>query len=361
MTDHLEIANSKTYIYKREDTRECYNTFSDMADLSVIVPAYNMEHYIRRCIDSLTRQQGVKLEIIVVNDGSTDKTADVVNEFIKNHYNIKLLTQNNTGLYHAKINGISIATGRFVTFVDADDSIVDDFYSHAIAEMQKVNADILEFGMRKLKGDNILFEFSPKNSTYECEEALRRQFEKDDAMCSNCNKIYKRVLFEKLSFDEDIRCHEEDKLMNVKTMCEAKRIMSFPDIGYIYDTREGSITTRGVSESYLEILETSRGIYEFVKLRKPKLSHMAGRDLCAHLSYCYLNLPAMGLVKSTEKRYQKQLAEEFRRIYRIEKLDGYKPRNESKNRKIMLALFHGSPIFARIAYRIFELWNKEVI
>lgn len=351
-TDHLEIITSEGHT---GDTGGGNLQFSEPPELSVIVPAYNMEHYIERCLDSLNRQRGIVLEIIVVNDGSTDRTEDVVRELMKKYRNLRLHTQNNMGLYCARINGVSIASGRYVTFVDADDYVVDHFYPLALLELQ--DADILEFGMRKVKDGHILYEFSPQKSIYGCEEAVRRQFEKGDAICSNCNKIYKRALFSKLSFDERIRCCEEDKLINVKTMCEARKIISVPNIGYIYDTRADSITTRGLSEGYLEILETGRKIYEFVRLRKPELSHMAGRDLCAHLSYCHLNLSSMGIEKGKVKRYRKQLEEEFDRIFRTENMGGYKPRKESRNRKFMLALFHRSPVSARLAYRALKLWN----
>ena len=323
--------------------------------LTVIIPAYNMEHYITRCIESIEKQNEIDIEIIIVNDGSTDKTRNVVEKLSKNYENIRIIDQTNIGLYHARANGVGYAKGKYITFVDADDTIVEDFYLSAVKIIDRSGADILEFGIRKVRGEEVLYEFSPPPNSYNGKEAIRRILEKNGTSCSNCNKIYNRSLFTNILFFEDIRCYEEDKLINVKVMCKADRVEVIPDIGYIYDTREGSITTGKISKGYLEMLKTSSIIYRYLKAHCPDLSDIAGRDYCAHLAYSYINLFLMDLDKEDEKRIRGQIRETFINIYREERLNRYKSKNDSFKRYVMINSFRISPWLPESIYRMYSM------
>lgn len=314
--------------------------------LSVIIPAYNMQNYLKNCILSIEHQENIISEIIVVNDGSADNTADVVKKLQKNYCNIKLINQENAGLFHARINGALEAKGKYITFVDADDTILPNFYPLVLSKIIEESADILEFGIRKFNSKKLLFEFSPPYAVYDMDEAIRRQFEKDNTFCSNCNKIYKNVLFQKVNFSDNIRCYEEDKLINIKVMSVSKKMISVPYIGYLYNTRNESITTKKITKDYLNIVENSRIVYQYLKKEKPSLSCFAARDLCAHLAYCYINLSLMDMKDSERYKYKLEYKREFNHLYQIEALKKYKSKTESIKRKLMIYLFHISPILA---------------
>ena len=93
---------------------------------SIIVPVYNVEKYLRKCIESLLRQGIGNVEILLVNDGSTDSSSEICQEYVDNYSNIKLLHQDNQGVCAARNNGIVHATGEWIVLVDADDYLLDN-------------------------------------------------------------------------------------------------------------------------------------------------------------------------------------------------------------------------------------------
>lgn len=115
--------------------------------LSVIVPAYNVEKYIERCIFSILNQSYINLEIIIVDDGSTDETAKVIDEFAKKDSRVKVITKKNEGLVKARKDGISISTGDYITFVDSDDWIEADMYEVLINRLIDKDVDLITSGL----------------------------------------------------------------------------------------------------------------------------------------------------------------------------------------------------------------------
>lgn len=111
--------------------------------VSVIVPVHNVEEYISQCLDSIIRQTYKNLEIIVVDDGSTDASSIICHEFAIKDLRINLIRQNNCGVSVARNRGIQLATGQYVTFVDADDWIEQDMYEKMVAELSTVKSDMM--------------------------------------------------------------------------------------------------------------------------------------------------------------------------------------------------------------------------
>ena len=115
-----------------------------MVELSVIVPIYNMEKFLYQCVDSILNQTLKDIEIILVDDGSTDGSGQICEEYVKNNDNIQVLHQKNMGLYGARLAGIKLCSTKYVTFVDADDFIESDAYIHAVDSMRN-DMDIILF------------------------------------------------------------------------------------------------------------------------------------------------------------------------------------------------------------------------
>ena len=110
--------------------------------VSIIVPMYNAEKYMSECLDSLINQDYENLEIVLVDDGSTDKTLKICNEYAKKDKRVKVIHQKNSGVSEARNNGINKSTGEYITFVDSDDFIAKDFISYYVELINKTNADI---------------------------------------------------------------------------------------------------------------------------------------------------------------------------------------------------------------------------
>lgn len=315
---------------------------SNIYGLSVIVPAYNVESYIDRCIESLEKQGDILYQIIVVNDGSTDTTLSHIMALKQKYTNIVILNQNNQGLFRARINGIKLVKTEWVTFCDSDDYIEEQFYEKVLGKIENDSIDIIEFGFQKIENGKIKYRFNPQFETVKAEEAIRRIIEKDNSSSSNCNKIYKTTLFQKIVFNENIRCYEEDKYINVKLMCESDLIMYLPEIGYNYETRIGSITTQKIGNTYYKVLDVNKLLYNYVKVKKKQISKMVGYDYCAHLVYCYIYSYKMTEKKEINKK-RKELNEEYKRVFKNEDLKKYRPRKETIKRYCMMRLFQISP------------------
>ena len=110
--------------------------------ISIIVPAYNVAKWLPRCLNSLIRQSYKELEIIVINDGSTDETGNIIDEFAKKDERIIAIHQENKGLIAVREKGISIASGMYIGFVDGDDSVLPEMYERLIHNAIRYNASI---------------------------------------------------------------------------------------------------------------------------------------------------------------------------------------------------------------------------
>lgn len=117
--------------------------------ISIIVPVYNCETYITRCLNSIVNQTLKSIEIIVINDGSTDNTPYIVNKFAAKYKNIKVVHQNNKGIYKARNKGLSLATGEYVGFVDADDYVDKTMFEKLFlqAKHNKVSLAVCDYNM----------------------------------------------------------------------------------------------------------------------------------------------------------------------------------------------------------------------
>lgn len=122
--------------------------------VSVIVPIYNVERYLNECLDSIINQTYKNLEIILVNDGSTDKSGEIAKEYAKKDNRIKLVTKKNAGLGYARNTGLEHVTGKYVYFIDSDDYVAEDALETAVKELENSNADLSIFGYKTVSETN---------------------------------------------------------------------------------------------------------------------------------------------------------------------------------------------------------------
>ena len=115
--------------------------------LSVIVPIYNVEDYLNECIESIIKQTYKDLEIILVDDGSTDKSGIICDEYVKKDGRICVIHKTNKGLLEARLTGVEKAKGKYITFVDSDDWIVENMYEDLLRTLETSNAEIVICGI----------------------------------------------------------------------------------------------------------------------------------------------------------------------------------------------------------------------
>lgn len=207
--------------------------------VSIIIPAYNCERYIQQCLDSLFQQEEQNLEIIVVNDGSEDGTADILNNYSKNEDRLKILNVKNGGPSRARNIGLDNANGDWVLFVDADDWVDTDILSSL--DLNQNAADIIFFGFKRCYEDTRIVECIPESVGCECTaDAVNRQllslFNSKAAFFGfTFNKIYKRSIIEQhqLRFREGLNVREDEAfILNYCLYITSVKTMAFAPYNY---------------------------------------------------------------------------------------------------------------------------------
>jgi len=215
--------------------------------VSLIIPVYNVADYLQQCLDSVEKQDYEHLQVIIVNDGSDDRSPDICEEYVKrNTKSWTLINQNNAGLSAARNTGLLYATGDYIAFLDSDDWIDSDFISTMVKAMIDTGAEIIESGIRWCYSDTMRLDAIEENCVYDMKEALGHYLLQTKPIHSAvwC-KLYRREIFTKLNFELG-KLHE-DGYFTYQAMYKCKRYAVINYIGYNYrQNREGSIMTSGV-------------------------------------------------------------------------------------------------------------------
>lgn len=214
--------------------------------LSVIIPVYNTEKYIEKCLNSIANQTMKDLEIIIVNDGSKDKSEEVINQWMESNKNIdaKYFKKENGGLSDARNFGVKKATGRYISFVDSDDYLEKDLYKNLEKYMDQ-EIDLIKFKMTTFTPNGEIIEKldGPIFEKVTGEEAFERLCTQDKFLEVACIYLYKKEFFEKEKFKYEVGTYHEDFGLTPWIMINSKSVVSTEEFGYCYLQRENSITT----------------------------------------------------------------------------------------------------------------------
>ena len=231
------------------------------ADISIIVPCYNAQRYLDICLESLRAQKGPSLEMILIDDGSSDATGGMLDRFAADEPRARVLHISNGGVSAARNLGLDLATGRYIAFVDADDALEERAMERLLEEArtsgaQIVSANHMIFDMEK--GERIPLKTAPVEQLPErivCEIIHMHR------IYNNIwNKLYDRALFENVRLDQDVRIGE-DALLNLKLFLRAKRVSHIQDYTYVYRIHSASAMAgvRAHSEAHQPMLRGMSG------------------------------------------------------------------------------------------------------
>lgn len=230
--------------------------------LSVIVPVYNTEKTLRRCVDSLLRQDYGSLEILLIDDGSTDGSAALADEIARNAPCVRVFHKPNGGLSDARNYGVERAGGEYLAFVDSDDELTRGLLASAMAHALACGCDLLEFPVvQKGAGGEAVSRFSPETRVFR--EAMDWAVSYGLEHCWAWNKIYRRWIFGKVRFRPGI--HYEDVVAMAEILKLNPVIAGMGGGGaYIYHLNGAGITAESRRRSGLaELLEAQQ---EFVRV-----------------------------------------------------------------------------------------------
>ena len=229
-----------------------------MYKISVVVPVYNNEKYLSKCVDSLLAQTLKEIEIILVNDGSTDQSGAICDEYAKNP-KVRVVHQENRGPAIARNNGIQLATGEYIGFVDSDDYVSSEMYEELYSIASCNNIDIVTCGCNIIQGENIM----PKSIPLEANRIIDKR-EIDKLLCTANEKhllwfpwksIYRteivhnnNILFPNLN-------NGEETIFILESMLNSKSMYYIDKPHYNYVQTPNSLTRVKYKENYLERLE----------------------------------------------------------------------------------------------------------
>ena len=188
--------------------------------VSVIIPAYNIEDYIGRCLDSIISQTYKNLEIIVVDDGSRDHTGEILDNYAKKDRRIKVIHKENGGVSSARNKGIEAAEGDYIGFIDGDDLIEPEMYKTLVDLLEEENADIAHCGYQMVFPDRVdYYHNTGKKKIQTTEEGLKDLLSGEMIEPGLVNKLYKKELIKNCRLDETVKINE-DLLMNFEKKFE---------------------------------------------------------------------------------------------------------------------------------------------
>jgi len=255
--------------------------------VSVIVPVYNGEKFLRRCMESLKKQTLENMEILLIDDGSTDKTAEICAEYAARMPHVRVVCQKNQGIAAARNTGIAESRGGYIGFCDADDFAHPAMYETLYRILKKEDADISVCGyVRTADTEERLPEPSAADSLEICTsgEAFEKLLKGEGELKSYLwNKLYRRELFEGIRYPDGK--NYEDQFVTYQLVLKAKKIAVTGWRGYCYVINPDSITNRKWNRKELEYLEAWEEIWKRCRRDYPELSHYAAEQLVSAAVY----------------------------------------------------------------------------
>ncbi len=217
--------------------------FNEKHILSIIVPVYNTELYLNRCLDSIKNQTFDDYECLLIDDGSTDKSGEICDLYAQNDSRFRVIHQDNAGLVGARITGWCASRGEFIGFVDSDDWIEPDMYSQLIEALENENdADIAITGIiQECEGSSIMeYRKMPEYRVITSKDAMAHMMTRRVFAWELCCKVYRKRLFSRKAFNRGLTVGE-DFFTSWHIFTHARRVVCLPSMGYHYRLHPASM------------------------------------------------------------------------------------------------------------------------
>lgn len=241
--------------------------------ISFVVPVYNVEAYVARCLESIVGQTYRNIEIVVVNDGSTDGSLAIVRRYEAEDARIKVVDQPNQGLSAARNAGMEQASGDYLWFVDSDDYVAADACERIVRELQAQTYDLLVVGRYRFweDGDRVYDRVGWGESPVEGKRYLTEAIDRGMFMASACNKIVRSAFVRKHSFCFQRGLLHEDLYFTCQCLLQARAVVAVEHPCYFYrQDRAGSIVS-SIKERDKDVLKTVELLERYVATVDPGL------------------------------------------------------------------------------------------
>lgn len=281
--------------------------------ISVIVPIYNSEHFLDKCIQSIINQTYRNIEIILINDGSTDKSLDICYKFKKIDERIIVLNKKNGGVSSARNMGLDIASGDYIGFIDSDDFIATNMYENMLHAIIKHNADVAECGYFTCDSNyKNIRKYELINSVIDGEYMCSYLYLTGENTTNfNVNKLYKRELLYDIRYP-NVR-YSEDYWLNVRVFYKCKRKVTLKDCYYYYVMSDQSAVRQEFDYSKRkDTIKVALDLYDFHSTRFTNLTPFIALYLCRYILYFYQNI---NLINDKNKMVKQELRYLFIKYY----------------------------------------------
>lgn len=287
--------------------------------ISVIVPIFNVEDVLNRCIESIVTQTYKNIEIILVDDGSSDKSGAICDEWERKDRRITVIHKNNGGAASARNYGLEIAKGEYIGFVDSDDYIAADMYELLLADMES-DIDVACCGTVTLYPDRmkvrpVLYDNAPRKMVFTNQEAVKELLLLKYLSFSPCDKLFRRELFNNIRFPVGKVC--EDLPVIYECIKESRKIINIGQVKYFYCYRENSVSRKKFSKERISYILFARDIFRDVYYSYPLLREEAEARYITNVVSIMCQIKQCGMLKEYKKVYMRLKKFLFRRQFNI--------------------------------------------
>ena len=237
--------------------------------ISIIVPVYNVEKYLNRCVDSLVAQTYSNLEIILVDDGSLDRSGEICDVLAMGDPRIKVVHKENGGLSSARNAGIAVSKGKYVGFIDSDDWVSLDMYEYLINLMRGNNADVAQINFKFISEYTMNVGVENEEIKVIKNKDILQHYMTTTTMTGSysvCRCLFKRSLLDGLTFR--LGKLNEDIDFKYKVLSKCKTYVESNLVKYFYFQSTGSLTTTGLRRQDFDLYDAAEQLYNLAKEEK---------------------------------------------------------------------------------------------
>lgn len=322
--------------------------------ITIIVPIYNVEQYLPSCIESILQQTYVNLQILLVDDGSTDSCPDICDEYAQKDHRVEVIHKPNGGLSDARNVGIERAKGKYITFIDSDDVIAADMVNYLYMLAENNDADISVCQNTKVKEDGVLtikekplFQDYTIEGNSECVHNFMTSWHIDTVAWG---KLYQKHLFKIVRYP--IGLYHEDIFTTYKLIALCNKIAIGGSEKYGYRLRNNSITQLSFSPKHLDAIHGKEKVAEFIYKYYPQETYYAQANIIYSVIQCIYRI---GCSNYYDKKYNHFLQHRLRNYEMIFLRYG---RSRISTKILSIFAYLNVPLTIRIISSIFKLKKK---
>jgi len=325
-----------------------------MKDLiSIIIPVYNVEKYINRCIDSILKQTYKNIEVILVDDGSTDNSGKICDEYSEKDKRIKVIHKQNGGQSEARNYALDIFEGEYVTFLDSDDYVSEDYIEYMYNLLINTKTEMSICAVQIVNDDKKMYNIEQtKIEIYNKKEAFENLLYSEGVEVAVYAKLYPRKYFDEIRFPVGEKY--EDIAIIAELMNKAEKISYGDKKCYFYYTRPGSTSKSGFNKNELDYIKNVKRMLDFIK---SNLTGVEEAILRYRIYSKFRILRIMLFSENKDKKLQAEIIKEIKCDYNKILKD---PRAPKRDKIAVLTLKMGLPIF-KMSWYLYSKMTRRVL